>query len=141
MVSSVVIAMLAPLSLLSQVAAAALLHAAPLEPPDPRDVAFPHGYRPSDADRKLVAPAPAKLLPGMGGRHSMDSSDPDVLRAAQWAAAHLVGTECLRRAFPSASKVELIRVSKAESQAAAPFAARHRAPRHATDVRACWRSC
>ena len=31
-----------------------LLHAAPLEPPDPRDVAFPHGYRPSDADRRLT---------------------------------------------------------------------------------------
>ena len=81
-----------------------LLHAAPLEPPDPRDVAFPHGYRPSDADRRLVAPAAAKLMAGMGGRHSMDNNDPDVLRAAQWAAAHLIGTECVRRAFPSASK-------------------------------------
>jgi hypothetical protein len=107
--------------LVLQVAAVSLLQVAPLEPPDPRDVAFPHGYHPSDADRKLVAAAPARLMAGMGGRHSMDNNDPDVLRGAQWATAHLLGTECMRRAFPSASKVELIRVSKAESQAAPPL--------------------
>ena len=85
---------------------------------DPRDVAFPHGYQPSDEERKLVAPLPAALVPGMGGRHTVDSNDPDIIRASQWAAARLPGADCVRRAFPSANKVDVLRVTKAESQAA-----------------------
>ena len=49
---------------------------------DPRDSAFPFGYKPTEAERHKIAPN-EYIAPFMGGRHTVDNNEPDVQKLAQ----------------------------------------------------------
>ena len=87
-----------------------------LVPVDPRDtLVLPHGARPTDSERAAAAPVP-EIMHATGGRHTVDNSDPDVLRVAQWVAGELPRQRCLLDAHPTARRARLQRVVRAERQ-------------------------
>ena len=49
---------------------------------DPRDAAFPYGYKPTQQERNAISPSEYSTV-FMGGRHAVDSNEPDVQRLAQ----------------------------------------------------------
>ena len=82
---------------------------------DPRESGLPHGHSGSEAERKRMALQP-ELMGSLGGRHTVDANEPDVLRASQYAASQLATQKCLRHSFPRASRVDMRRIVKAEAQ-------------------------
>ena len=80
---------------------------------DARDAAFPYGYTPTEQERKAVAPNEMASA-FMGGRHTVDSNEPDVQHLAQWSMSHV--DACVRAGFKDMKKVVLSRVVKAEKQ-------------------------
>ena len=87
-----------------------------LVPVDPRDtLVLAHGARPTDSERAAAAPVP-EIMHATGGRHTVDNSDPDVLRVAQWVAGELPRQRCLLDAHPTARRARLQRVVRAERQ-------------------------
>lgn len=80
---------------------------------DPRDAAFPYGYKPTEQERKAIAPNELASA-FMGGRHTVDSNEPDVQHLAQWSMSHV--DDCVRAGFKDMKKVVLSRVIKAEKQ-------------------------
>ena len=73
----------------------------------PRDAAFPYGYKPTDEERKAVAPNEMAAA-FMGGRHTVDSNEPDVQHLAQWSMSHV--DDCVRAGFKDMKKVPCLEV-------------------------------
>ena len=88
-----------------------------LVPVDPRDTLVLARTARSRPTRSARGGAPVRGdHAATGGRHTVDNSDPDVLRVAQWVAGELPRQRCLLDAHPTARRARLQRVVRAERQ-------------------------